>query len=533
MYQVAIVDDEPLIRKSLSESIDWDTFECEVCLQAPEVKAITEYLKDNEVDILLLDINLPGVDGLTFAKEIKKKNNNIKVIMVSAYKDFQYVKQALQIGVFDYIAKPISNQEVVSIVKKAILAIKEEKDLNLLEKLKQDETKMLNNYFAKSRQLVQSQILKNILTNNEISDLSEDLKVIPQNSSKHAAIVIKSLSKIEDSAINKKYILKYIEENQGYYDFEIKQTIINNNIVFVVLFTNKISQKDAKKTINKFCKSILNYISDWVEVNFYIGVSSIYSDTKEMWKAYQEAFNVAENQFFIRNKSISFREDLEKNDRNIKFSIIHDLDYFYNFLQRQNIYNEEIETEINKLIDEISVYSKGNISLAKSILSEVCITIGRLYLKQNTHNDFSVEQIQNDINKLYNIQDSKKYIINFIKIISQQEKHEEYSPIITSAMAFIKKHYCENISLETVSDSISINPSYLSRLIKKETGKNFIDIILEERINTAKQLLQDPKLRLNEIASLVGYKDYAYFYQVFKKNMGITPMDFRKNNRKL
>ena len=111
--------------------------------------------------------------------------------------------------------------------------------------------------------------------------------------------------------------------------------------------------------------------------------------------------------------------------------------------------------------------------------------------------------------------------------LSVAREHQNYSLIITHALQYLESHYQQELSLSEVAKVVSVNPSYLSSLIKKETGKNFIDIIIEARLEHAKKLLQNPSHRINEVADLSGFKDYAYFYQTFKKHVGLSPKEYR------
>ena len=115
---------------------------------------------------------------------------------------------------------------------------------------------------------------------------------------------------------------------------------------------------------------------------------------------------------------------------------------------------------------------------------------------------------------------------NRLRLFAVREQ-QNYSLIITHVLQYLESHYQQDLSLSEVAKVVSVNPSYLSSLIKKETGKNFIDIIIEARLEHAKKLLQNPCHRINEVADLSGFKDYAYFYQTFKKHVGLSPKEYR------
>lgn len=534
VYKLAIVDDEPLIRESINQSIEWEKLNCNVVLTASEVVSVFEYLETKELDIILLDINMPEMDGLTFAEKLKEMGYDIKIIIISAYQDFTHVKSAFRLGVFDYIAKPIRNEEVITIVNKVIEEIDKETEAKQLEVLKEQERQMLDDYFKQSKQLVQNNLLTSFIKGNkDNNDLEKIIEVIPKKTKGYSAIVIKQLCKLEHTVINKKYILDYFKKNNNHHNYRIRTTVIDDNVVLIIFFTKKFKEYSTREILKNICHSFLNYIKNWEHVFVYIGVSSYYSKIDQLNQSYMNALHVAENQFFTSKNKISF-EDGSQNERHYKFSIIHDLDSFYNILEESNDTKstDKIKQKLSQLFNQISKYCNNNIDLAKSLITEVCITIVRFYADKNDNmqDGFSVNNIIEDIDMIENMDKAENYVFGVLKRLTEKENNN-YSPIIQSAIVYIKQNYNKNISLDILSNHLCINPSYLSRLMKKETNKNFSEIVLDTRLNASKKLLKDPKLRLNEIAVLVGYKDYAYFYQVFKKSLGITPMDYRKNKK--
>lgn len=534
VYKLAIVDDEPLIQESIKQSIQWDELKCNVVLTASEVMSVFQYLENNELDIILLDINMPEMDGLTFAEKIKDMGYDIKIIIISAYQDFTHVKSAFRLGVVDYIAKPIRNEEIISIIKKTVEVIDKEKEAEQLQLLREQERQMLDDYFKQSKQLVQNNLLTSFIKGNGgNNDLEKIIEVIPKNTKGFSAIVIKQLCKLEHTVINKKYILDYFNKTNKHNNYSIRTTVIDDNVVLIVFFTKKLKEYSTREILKNICHSFLDYIRNWEYVYVYIGVSSYYSKIDQLSQSYMNALHVAENQFFTSKDKISF-EDGSKNDRYYKFSIIHDLDSFYNILEECSDSNstDRVKEKLSQLFNEISKYCNNNVDLARSLITEVCITIVRFYVSKNDkmQDGFSVSNIIEDIDMIENMDKAENYVFDVLKRLTEKDNND-YSPIIQSAIVYIKQNYNKNISLDILSNHLCINPSYLSRLMKKETNKNFSEIVLDTRLSASKKLLRDPKLRLNEIAVLVGYKDYAYFYQVFKKSIGITPMDYRKNNK--
>lgn len=145
-----------------------------------------------------------------------------------------------------------------------------------------------------------------------------------------------------------------------------------------------------------------------------------------------------------------------------------------------------------------------------------------------------LEEVLKGIEEMARLEDAYAYIGTYLKnAIKTRKKVPTYSPAINKVIKYIRHNYMNPITLESTSNEVALNGSYLSRILKQETGKTFSEMVLEERMNAAKDLLKNPKLRLNEIAVQIGYRDYSYFYQVFTKAEGITPMNFRKSCKEI
>lgn len=154
-----------------------------------------------------------------------------------------------------------------------------------------------------------------------------------------------------------------------------------------------------------------------------------------------------------------------------------------------------------------------------------------LLVERSVNGDALTEssKIINELNGCQSIMEITEYMDTALKRLKRHNIQEEVSPLAKSILDHISQHYCEEITLSQVAQKFFLNPSYLSRLLKKETNHNFTDIISSIRIDNAKKLLQDPSLKIIDIAQMSGFSDYAYFSLVFKKLTGLSPSEFRKS----
>ena len=144
------------------------------------------------------------------------------------------------------------------------------------------------------------------------------------------------------------------------------------------------------------------------------------------------------------------------------------------------------------------------------------------------------DSILDKIGKLSGKQECAEFLKHFVSDMKTLSGKEEktVNPVAREAISYIKNHYQENFSQTELAEKLGVNPSYLSRLLKKDTGHNFMEILTECRISRAKELLLQPGTKVVEVCSQVGYQDYTYFYQVFKKAEGISPSEYKKQVKK-
>lgn len=256
------------------------------------------------------------------------------------------------------------------------------------------------------------------------------------------------------------------------------------------------------------------------------------SDISKMGEIYKQTEKTLKAGYFSGTEDLLFCSDTFGIVREETWSLMRNLDSFYQTLEQVSVRKTDSETD--KLVEEIVKNAGGDEFKIKCFLSEVCITLYRHYRKilSDSASDFSVDGILDSMNRIVDISQGKTYLKNMTSAIKEayMKEGEKKNPLAVQAMRYMKKHYRENISLTSMAEELSANPSYLSRLLKKETGSNFTDILTGVRIAAAKKFL-DEGYRVAEAGEMAGYSDYVYFYQVFKRQEGISPSDYKKGKK--
>lgn len=401
MFKLLIADDESRIRRGLRNSLNWNEMGINIAGEAEDGERALELAREVVPDIMLVDINMPFLNGLDLIKGLNEVAPDCIVIIVTGHDEFKYIHEALKLKVFDYILKPVSVKNLKDTIFKAI-----------------EELNKLNHH----RNYVQWVNRK----------LDENVNTLRQT--------------FFNNCILGKFTREQIESELKLLKMDIKE-----NIVLTVI-----------KPIDKL--SIESYWGAW--------------DKKLL------AFAII----------------------NIGSELLREFNLFFFTDSHNNICSICSHTDKLKWSNAIN-------SLERSIYS---------YLK------VSVLIEEKEINSL--IEASKVYK----EIISIFEKKLKYKPVVMLFMKYIESNYYVNeLSLETAAEKLNVSSSYLSKLLKQETGLSFIEYLTNIRIKKALALMEDPSVKLYEVAELVGYSNQHYFSKAFKKVIGFPPGEYKGGRSKL
>ncbi|EHI97865.1 two component transcriptional regulator, AraC family [Clostridium sp. DL-VIII] len=398
MWKLVIADDEPKIRRGIEGILNWQDYDIEIVGEAEDGELALKVITEKKPDIILLDINMPFLNGLNLLERLRAINNNSIVIIISGYDEFAYAQKALRFNVFDYILKPVSRKDIEEIIKKAVCKIAEDrKENNYLEWVKAQVNENIDtlkkNFFSEwlSNKINDEEMLNEI----KFFNIKFDKKV--------GIIVIKLLGKLNFEAIGEKW-------NKELLDF-----------------------------------AIANLLSD-------------------KFKEFKEKF--------------IFNDDSENI---ILISSIQDM------IKWVSIGNE-LETEIIE-------YLKCNV-----IVEQANVCDGILKVKSE-----------------------------YLKLINSVNVKKKYNPMTLAAIKHIEEsYYLNNLSINDISDKLEVTSSYLSKLLKKETGLSFIDYLTNTRIKKAMYLMKEPTIKIYDVAELIGYSNQHYFCRAFKKVVGVSPTEYKR-----
>ncbi|SDC52117.1 Two-component response regulator, YesN/AraC family, consists of REC and AraC-type DNA-binding domains [Paenibacillus sp. UNCCL117] len=522
--KVVVIDDKPLIRQSIVQTIDWDKLHCEVVGQAEDGIEGKRVILEQQPDILITDIKMPGLSGLDLAEHLKEIRPASKTILITGYQDFEYAQRAIRIGVMDFIVKPIRNAELQVAISSAV----KELDDRLLQA-----DQMKEKSEAYSNKLIMDLLGGYMPESMDVNRVQQELGL--QFKSFIVLIIStgpRGFTGESDFNLSREYarLFETVHRVKKQADFDIVGCSHHNQLVLVCLFSRPLWQSEVRMKLQPFCQDLVLELQRDNGLSCRITVSSARKSLKELSEAYAEAASLIEAGFFRSEEPLLYFDQIPSSAAPGKLSIIRDLERFDQLFEQSSI--EQMIEQLEQLLEKIAVYSEGNILVAKGLLSESCLALARFYYRVTGDEfglDKSIDQILCDIYQLGSMRGASQYLEAFIKSIKLKLEggNKEYSLMVKEVIDYINSNFADNISLTAVAEHFGLSPSYLSRLLRAETGINFVDLVYKARIEAAKRLLRNPKYKVNEVGEMVGYKDYAYFYQVFKKLEGISPKSYK------
>jgi two-component system response regulator YesN len=526
MYQILVADDEIWIRKAIVKRIVSLGLEVEVAGEAADGEEALAMALKKQPDIIITDIKMPRLNGLEFIKKIRECQPAAKIIIISGYADFEYARTALQLGVSQYILKTVDDEDLHDTLQKVICQIEQERHVR-------EDWQSLHAQLAERTLILQKnfiyQLLSGKVTNeNYIRRMIVNLDLQLEEGTFYCVMVVQLLKWPSLEALNdlfgklrrffmeRKYNCYLCEDQQGF------------NMVNILLYSA--NRQDIAKT--SVCRLAQELSGSYSHCFSYIGISKVCSAVTQIKAAYIQAADALSNQELLKNKEDKYLH-FEEVDINERVN-----DYFTIDLQRNLIYNIESgnQNEITQQI--ISILNKMNNNRqisTKTLLKfyyEVILLLEKLL---NKHGTSAEQALGSDLVTLVNkYQTSQPEHLERLLIslackaaegIASSRQRDSQS-LIAAIQKYLENHYFEDISLDTIAHKFFISKIYFSQQFKKETGVTFIAYLTRIRMEEASQLLRTSRLKVQEVARIVGYSDPLYFGQVFKKYFGILPSEY-------
>lgn len=532
MIKILIADDEGIVIESLKFIIKKNFGSNCVMESAKTGREVLEEMDRFQPDIVFMDIQMPGINGIEAMKEIRQTNKQVKFIVMTAYDKFAYAKEAVNLQVVEYLTKPVNHSVIVDVLTKTITQIEKDRakrsnELEIKEKL---ETVV---------PIIESGLIYSaIFDEDSFREVENYLRLLGIDNEYGMMMVLE----FGDSRIDKAHSQELTNPTganvrahsfypalreicKEFFSCVVGPVMTNHVIIFIPSMEKKLDYDERIQLIEK-SRNLVKKVSVHIEMSFRIGIGTVTAVTR-LCDSYKEAILALK----LAKGKVTHANDL-------------DLGCSY-----EESYPIELEKELFQVIEHGNVvmanmkatsFFEWMVSNYSGCITDIQLKVLEFALwaekiaYESGGMTYYFQSRSNYLAEIMSMQDERKLKQWFLhKIVTAcqnvaTKKQEKQTSIIGMAQEYIDTYYEKDISLDNVSKHLNISPYYFSKLFKDKTGENFIEYLTRVRIESAKQLIRDSNASMKEICSRSGFQDPNYFSRIFKRYVGLTPTEFKE-----
>ena len=532
LINTILVEDEELLRNGLCTCVKWEYLGYKILAVLNNGEECLQYLemipRENLPSLIITDIRMPRIDGIEMLERIRAKWKTMHFIIITGYDEFEYAKKAVTLGVYEYILKPVNLEQLNNTLQSLERKIKDENEqvnkLIQLQNMEQENMHLLRQKIYASL-LLENRKLEDLLF--QIEKLSEpafdlyysvaiiETENIVSQSMNNDYIELLEMDRVFEGQIQKILSLLLIEKNNSEtLDESGFETLRSGNCQRLICIREKKPQ--SVRFLSQQLMDMINKSDENGIPALQITFGTVQKGLTGMIMSYKNAYEKNEDQLTQNNIRL-FLQNMEQDDfqfdsSKILYQIRNGTDEgLHSCIKEWQLYLKE--RNINSYIQTVYEVSKLGIS-AQTILGDTRERYIAIVEKKK------ISFMINEIEKI--ALEVQKYI--------NTDSVSRLQSIVNQTKEFIENNYMKNITIKNAADHVFLSPSYLSSVLKKETGQTYIELLTNCRIEHAKHLLKTTELINSEVAYKSGYINSTYFSTVFKSITGKSPSVWRKEN---
>jgi two-component system response regulator YesN len=540
MYKVLIIDDEEPSRDAIRILGKWEQMNVGDIYEASNGKAGIAAIREHKPDIVLVDMKMPEMDGIEFLKIVESEFPDICCIVISGYNDFEYARQAIQSKAVDYLLKPVNKQELNQTLRKTVEKIedKRKKENDFI-----DRNIALNMSLPKLKEKIFMSIIDKTF-NKQMNEANLQL-IHADDASKSfglALLRIMNLEEIKEHRFKNETDLLYfaitnvINEmgNSDFQCFSFGNPRFEKQII--VIFTYEgLSNEEFKSLSYSFMNKVIRNLNELFAIKAVAGMGDMCQQAVALGDSYKSASQILDSINIMAMKNAAFSDVVVSKGITENHFITKRITLIRNAFENSNLpYLTGIVSDYIQNIKKSGYFSLGNATRALHefviLLNDIALELGvpqQEILKGNenlkasgvTFDFTSMEQYEQILYRLLDVYFNK--IKNSLNLFGSFNVHD--------IKEYIENYYFEEIKISMFTEKYFLSREYLMKLFKQEFGCGIYEYVQKVRMEKAKQLLGDPKLKIQNISEMLGYSDKNYFSKAFKNYYHLSPSDFRLN----
>ncbi|CAM3946353.1 response regulator [Paenibacillus alkaliterrae] len=521
MINVMIVDDEYLVRERLKLGLDWQSLGCEIAAEADNGEDAMLLLTEAHIQLAIVDINMPIMDGLAFAREARITHPAVKIIILTGYGTFEYAKSALKAGTSDYLLKPVDTIELISAVSELVVGIHK-------ETAEQHSASTIQLQLQESHSVLRNTFMRKLVTESAPLPNPEQLSLYcPELTGTSFVSIIMTIDRASTTA-QPDYSNLFAVLSECFATVPGAEAFIDNDQFIVAANTGAIYTSTRMDKLLQTCRIAMNRIRNTTPFTITTGVGAVKEGIAELPVSFREASIASANKTLLgSDRIIHFNQLSSSGTGSALFAVREDM---------------LIQLRLGSLLGTLeSIHSlfeqmKDNPTTLDQLYLLLSELVAALRLYASEYRITAITEINEVfapdslVRKLESLNAIEAWVCdNYKEILSASGAPKRSTPalLVEKAKQFIDVSYADStLDLNGIAASIHVNPSYLSRIFTKETGYSVVTYLTKCRMVKAKELLDNGYQNLSQVSEQIGFADPHYFSKCFKKHYGLPPSHF-------
>lgn len=531
MLKVFLAEDEFIIREGIKNNIDWQAYGYEFCGEASDGELAFPLIQKTRPDILITDIKMPFVDGLALSRLVKKELPETEIIILSGYEEFDYAKEAIQIGVARYLLKPINGETLlqeIDSVAEIILGKQKEKEIR--EKYQKE---MEENSLRDQMDLFQHLVTGDCSMEELLSVADKlDLKIMAP----WYSIVLLKIQSMKHDYEEYSGSIVVVDERIAKLA-EPEHVLVFDRALEGRAFLFKADSEEELLAYQKeYLGDVKEVLSGYANLRYFGGIGTPVNRLREIPASFEDASHAFAHRYLVAescilDSSLLMQEGAAEQE-DFRISAVNpeqiDRAKMQEFLRTGDL------DEVIYFVDEF--FGKLDGGAMKSRIFRQYITMDAYFsiadfLKGLGLQKDEIEAPDQDSSILQDEKSAMDYIVRIMNkalVLREKKASSRYEDVVSEVIHYIEDNYAqEELSLNLLASHVNFSPNHLSMIFSQQTGQTLIRYLTDYRMNRAKELLRCSSKKSSVISMEVGYKDPHYFSYLFKKTQGMTPTQYR------
>lgn len=534
MTQMLIVDDERFAIDGIRQCADWAALGIEKVHTANHADEAKKIMLAHPIDVLICDIEMPDEDGLSVVRWVKERFPHTESLFLTCHSEFAYAKQAIQLGSYDYLLKPVDSEELVQVVERMLQKVKQrEESLQHSEQYRKAKEMWKRQQPILAEKFWQDLLSRRILSFGDfLKRAIEDsqLELAPTDGVLPILISIEEWQKPLDARDQDimEYAVKKAADEMFLNGMSGDVISDRSGVLFAMIYADE-SDPGADRWMDagaNFIDVCQRYF--YCQVTCYVGHQVQLQDVSRLCDALK---SLERNNVNRKQTVILYTPQAAASSSAAVFECIDDSTWLSCMLggEREKIIGL-VERSVDQLASDRTMHERQLESLSHKTLQ---IVYNFLHVKRIAASEVPQFTVWATA-QIRSLSQYKHWAENLICAVMERAfTVQEADGVVQKSIQYMKDQVEENISRDDVAAYVKLNPAYLSRLFKKETGANLIDYMIEIKMNRAKQLLDGSSMTVGAIAQQVGYSNFSHFTKMFKKQFGVNPQEYRNVTKRL